>query len=120
MGRKVAWRNAPFRPRLGRVLIESRGVPGWRAHSVPADDDHVTQMRRWGGAGDYQTGAHRPRRREPNHCPETAQYDFTIQPKHLAPARIANKTLTTERTETTEKSLFLSASVLCDLCGLCG
>ena len=34
--------------------------------------------------------------------------------------RIANKTLNTERTETTEKSPFLSVSILRDLCGLCG
>jgi hypothetical protein len=44
MRRQLPWRDTPYRPRLSRVLIESRAIPGRRANTVTAYDHDVSQL----------------------------------------------------------------------------
>lgn len=80
---KIAGTNTPFRPRLRCVLIEAGGVPGGRAYSVPADDDHVAKLPRCAGAAGYGNATDRPHCRQQNHRSETFQHDLTILSKHF-------------------------------------
>src|SRR5215472_10498914 len=41
---QVSRRHTRIRPRLSRVFIQSRSLPGWRTDTVSADDDDVLQL----------------------------------------------------------------------------